>query len=157
MTPRVAFIGAGQMARHHVEAVRRLPVPSVLVGVYDPALRQAEAFAAANGTRAFPSLEAMLGSRPDIVHVCTPPAFHFQSAHAALEASAHVYVEKPFALSARDARTLLALATARGRLVCAGGHFDRQEAVGEQSLDGQGYSVNCAGAVADSIVRQWRR
>ena len=120
MTPRVAFIGAGQMARHHVEAVRRLPVPSVLVGVYDPALRQAEAFAAANGTRAFPSLEAMLGSRPDIVHVCTPPAFHFQSAHAALEASAHVYVEKPFALSARDARTLLALATARGRLVCAG-------------------------------------
>ena len=120
MTPRVAFIGAGQMARHHVEAVRRLPVPSVIVGVYDPALRQAEAFAAANGTRAFPSLEAMLGVRPDIVHVCTPPAFHFQSAHAALEAGAHVYVEKPFALSARDARTLLALATARGRLVCAG-------------------------------------
>jgi len=120
MTPRVAFIGAGQMARHHVEALRRLPVPSVVVGVYDPALRQAEAFAAANGTRAFPSLEAMLGSRPDIVHVCTPPAFHFQSAHAALEASAHVYVEKPFALSARDARTLLALASSRGRLVCAG-------------------------------------
>jgi predicted dehydrogenase/nucleoside-diphosphate-sugar epimerase len=121
MTPRVAFIGAGQMARHHVEAVRRLPVPSVIVGVYDPALRQAEAFAAANGTRAFPSLDAMLASRPDIVHVCTPPAFHFHSAHAALEASAHVYVEKPFALSARDARTLLALATSRGRLVC-GGH-----------------------------------
>jgi predicted dehydrogenase/nucleoside-diphosphate-sugar epimerase len=120
MTPRVAFIGAGQMARHHVEAVRRLPVPSVIVGVYDPVVRQAEAFAAANRTRAFPSLEAMLGSRPDIVHVCTPPAFHFQSAHAALEASTHVYVEKPFALTARDARTLLALATSRGRLVCAG-------------------------------------
>ena len=84
MTPRVAFIGAGQMARHHAEAVRRLPVPSILVGVYDPVSRQAEAFAAAIGTRAFSSLEGMLGSRPDIVHVCAPPAFHFQSAHAAI-------------------------------------------------------------------------
>jgi predicted dehydrogenase/nucleoside-diphosphate-sugar epimerase len=120
MTPRVAFIGAGQMARHHAEAVRRLPVPSTVMGVYDPALRQAEAFAAANGTRAFPSLEAMLGSRPDIVHVCTPPAYHFRSAHAALDAGAHVYVEKPFALTVNDARTLLSLAHSRGRLVCAG-------------------------------------
>ncbi|HZM94923.1 MAG TPA: Gfo/Idh/MocA family oxidoreductase [Vicinamibacterales bacterium] len=120
MTPRVAFIGAGQMARHHAEAVRRLSVPSTVMGVYDPATRQAEAFAAANGTRAFPSLDAMLGSRPDIVHVCTPPAYHFQSAHAALDAGAHVYVEKPFALTVNDARTLLTLAHSRGRLVCAG-------------------------------------
>jgi predicted dehydrogenase/nucleoside-diphosphate-sugar epimerase len=120
MTLRVAFIGAGQMARHHAEAVRRLPVPSTLVGVYDPASRQAEAFAAATGASAFPSLEAMLGSRPDIVHVCTPPAFHFPSAHAALDAGANVYVEKPFALTAEHARTLLALADTRGRHVCAG-------------------------------------
>ena len=120
MTPRVAFIGAGQMARHHAEAVRRLPVPSTLVGVYDPVSRQAEAFAAAIGTRAFASLEGMLGSRPDIVHVCAPPAFHFQSAHAAIASGANVYIEKPFALTADDARSLLSLAAARGRLVCAG-------------------------------------
>ncbi len=120
MTPRVAFIGAGQMARHHAEAVRRLPVPSTVIGVYDPVSRQAEAFAAAMGTRAFSSLEGMLGSRPDIVHVCTPPAYHFQSAHAAISAGANVYVEKPFALTADDARTLLSLASARSRLVCAG-------------------------------------
>jgi predicted dehydrogenase/nucleoside-diphosphate-sugar epimerase len=120
MTPRVAFIGAGQMARHHAEAVQRLPVSSTIVGVYDPALRQAEAFAAANGTRAFPALEAMLAARPDIVHVCTPPAYHFRSAHAALDAGANVYVEKPFALTVNDARALLALAKSRGRLVCAG-------------------------------------
>jgi predicted dehydrogenase/nucleoside-diphosphate-sugar epimerase len=120
MTPRVAFIGAGQMARHHAEAVRRLPVPSTLAGVYDPASRQAEAFATATGTRAFSSLEGMLASRPDIVHVCTPPAFHFQCAHAAIDAGANVYVEKPFALTADHARTLLALAGSRGRLVCAG-------------------------------------
>jgi predicted dehydrogenase len=38
----------------------------------------------------------------------------------AVDAGAHVYVEKPFALSVAEARNMLAFAAARRRLVCAG-------------------------------------
>jgi predicted dehydrogenase/nucleoside-diphosphate-sugar epimerase len=118
---RIAFIGAGQMARHHVAAIGAADTASTIVGVYDAAPGRAEGFAAFAGTTAFQSTAALLAeARPDIVHVCTPPPAHFAAAAAALEAGAHVYVEKPFALTASDARALLALAQTKRRLVCAG-------------------------------------
>jgi predicted dehydrogenase len=56
----------------------------------------------------------------DAVAVCTPPATHAALAGAALEASKHVFVEKPFAMSERDAERLEALSTARGRVLMVG-------------------------------------
>jgi predicted dehydrogenase/nucleoside-diphosphate-sugar epimerase len=104
-------------------------VAAVVVGVHDRAQGSAEAFAAQAGTAAFPSTEALLaGSRPDIVHICTPPGAHFEGAHAALDAGAHVYVEKPFALTGADARALLDLARSRRLLVCAGHQLLRDRA-----------------------------
>ena len=121
MTLRIAFIGGGQMARHHLAAIDRAGVPAAIVGVHDGVPACGDEFAALAGTQAFPSVEAMMaGARPDIVHVCTPPGAHFAAAQAALRGGAHVYVEKPFALTAADARALLDLARMHGRLVCAG-------------------------------------
>lgn len=121
MTLRIAFIGAGQMARHHLGAIGRLETPAVVVGVYDGAPDRAAEFAALAGARAYPSVPALLAdTRPDIVHVCTPPGAHVEAAYAALKGGAHVYVEKPFALTVNDARALLDLAQSRGLLVCAG-------------------------------------
>ena len=121
MTQRIAFIGAGQMARHHLAAINGVDTPALVVGVYDGAPEKAEEFATLARTRAYPSVHALLTeARPDIVHVCTPPGAHFAAAYAALEGGAHVYVEKPFALTADDARGLLDLAQSRNRLVCAG-------------------------------------
>ena len=125
---RVAFIGAGQMARHHLRIVQQLPAPAVVIGVHDRAAVPAQEFARLAGVRAFASREALLAERPDVVHVCTPPATHVENAQAALEAGAHVYVEKPFALTARDARRLLDLARTRARLVCAGHQLLRDPA-----------------------------
>jgi predicted dehydrogenase/nucleoside-diphosphate-sugar epimerase len=121
VTLRVAFIGAGQMARHHLRAIARLEGPPVVVGVYDRAPGRAEEFATLARTRAFPSVQALLAdARPDVVHVCTPADAHVEAAYAVLDGGAHVYVEKPFALTARDARSLIALAQSRKLLVCAG-------------------------------------
>jgi predicted dehydrogenase/nucleoside-diphosphate-sugar epimerase len=125
---RVAFVGAGQMARHHLRIVQQLPVRAVVVGVHDRAAVPAEEFAQLAGARAFGSREALFAERPDVVHVCTPPATHVEAAQAALQAGAHVYVEKPFALTAREARTVLDAARARGRLVCAGHQLLRDPA-----------------------------
>ncbi len=108
---RIGFIGAGQMARHHLSTLERVAVRTAVVGVHDPAFGRADEFAAAAGTRPFRSIDALLTeARPDVVHVCTPPAAHFDAARAALDGGAHVYVEKPFALTTADARALLELA-----------------------------------------------
>ena len=129
MTLRVAFIGAGRMARHHASVLRRLPMPAMTVGVHDEAADRAGAFAALAGCVPFPSLETLFrDARPDVVHVCTPPAAHFGAAAAALAAGAHVYVEKPFALTVGHARQLLDTARERHLLVCAGHQLIRDRA-----------------------------
>ena len=121
MKLRIAFVGGGQMARHHLAAIGRAGVPATIVGVYDGDPACGAEFAALADTPSFASVDALLAeSDPDIVHVCTPPAAHFSAAAAALAAGAHVYVEKPFALTAADARALLDLAQSNDRLVCAG-------------------------------------
>src|SRR5206468_3100634 len=82
---------------------------------------QADQFASLAGVRAFPSLHELLDdTRPDVVHVCTPPSAHFDAAHEAIAGGANVYVEKPFALTKHDAARLLDLARVHGRIVCAG-------------------------------------
>jgi predicted dehydrogenase/nucleoside-diphosphate-sugar epimerase len=126
---RVAFIGAGRMAHHHLAALKQSRVSATVVGVYDRASDQAQAFAAAAGCPAFTTTGALFAqAAPEIVHVCTPPDAHFESASAALEGGAHVYVEKPFAPTFREAYVLLDLARARGRLVCAGHQLLRDPA-----------------------------
>jgi predicted dehydrogenase/nucleoside-diphosphate-sugar epimerase len=126
---RVAFVGAGQMARNHLSALERVGVPAVAVGVHDRSRGQADEFASLAGVPAFASLRDLLDeTHPDVVHVCTPPSAHFEAAHAAIACGADVYVEKPFALTKDDARRLLDLAQVHGRIVCAGHQLLRDPA-----------------------------
>lgn len=52
----------------------------------------------------------VLALSPDIVVVGSPAALHYEHSLAALEAGAHVLVEKPFTIRAADARELVATA-----------------------------------------------
>ena len=126
---RVAFVGAGHMARNHLIAIQRSQVPATIVGVTDRSPKIADQFASLAGVRPSFSIETLLAhTQPDIVHVCTPPAAHFEAAYASLDFGAHVYIEKPFALTTDDASGLVALAAARRRLVCAGHQLVRDAA-----------------------------
>lgn len=96
MSTRAALIGAGHIARQHLACLRELPGVEV-VGVCDlsPAMAEsaAERFSVPSW---FTESRAMLAEvRPDVVHVTTPSASHFPLAMAALDAGAHVVVEKP--------------------------------------------------------------
>ncbi len=53
----------------------------------------------------------------DAVAVCTPNAFHAEQAQAALRAGKHVLVQKPLALSARDADATLLTASDSGSVL----------------------------------------
>src|SRR5688500_5144517 len=64
--------------------------------------------------------EIVAKSRPDVVHVTTPPASHFPIALECLAAGCHVYVEKPFTVTAPDASRLIDEARRRGLQLTAG-------------------------------------
>jgi predicted dehydrogenase/nucleoside-diphosphate-sugar epimerase len=118
---RVAIFGAGRMGIHHAKAVSLLR-NAELVAMADPAA-DPEVFERDLGVgvpffRRAEDLLEIVG--PDVVHVCTPPHTHAALAALALEHGAHVYVEKPFALEARDAENLVALAGRLGLKICAG-------------------------------------
>ena len=93
---KAALIGAGQIARQHLACLRQLPGVTVSA-VCDLSPSTAEYAAERSGVPAsFTDYRTMLRDvRPDVVHVTTPPTSHFRVAMDALEAGAHVIVEKP--------------------------------------------------------------
>lgn len=118
---RIAFIGTGNMARLHLQALRRVRTPHLVVGVHDRDDQASRQFAARADARSYRTLAELLAvAQPNLVHVCTPAGTHFEPAREALLAGAHVYVEKPFVDTTREADELLALAASRRLLVCAG-------------------------------------
>jgi len=64
--------------------------------------------------------EALKRTRPDAVSINTYPGTHAPFALAALEAGAHVFVEKPLAQSIEAAQGILALARRQGKQVLVG-------------------------------------
>jgi predicted dehydrogenase len=99
---RVAIVGAGGIAAHsHVPALRAQGDRVELVAAVDVAADRLDAFRRDAGIAAgYASLEEMLAAeKPDLVHVCTPPAAHADAVVRCLEAGAWVLVEKPACLS----------------------------------------------------------
>jgi len=128
-TVRVGFIGAGNMAGHHLQALRSVPTPHRVVGVSDVRSATATAFAQRAGAPAFSTIADLLEqARPEIVHICTPAGRHFEPARQALQAGAHIYVEKPFVETPEEAETLFGLARERGLLICSGHQLIRDRA-----------------------------
>ena len=59
----------------------------------------------------FSDLKEMLERcSPDVVHITTPPQSHYSLAKQCLESGSHVYLEKPFTITAREAESLIQLA-----------------------------------------------
>jgi predicted dehydrogenase/nucleoside-diphosphate-sugar epimerase len=114
---RVAVVGAGYVARFHLEILRDLPGVEV-VAVADLDRPRAEAVARRFGVPATPAVIASLEELPamgvEVAHVLTPPDLHVPVARRLLELGIGAFVEKPVALDPAAARELGRLARARG-------------------------------------------
>ena len=113
---RIAIVGTGNIARVHARALAgrgaaALP-PAAIVAAMDTDESRLGPFCAEFGVPAgYRDLSGMLSrARPDLVHVCTPPGAHRDTALACLRAGASVLVEKPPALSLREFDELAAAA-----------------------------------------------
>jgi len=72
----------------------------------------------------FSDLKEMLQSTsPDVVHITTPPQSHYPLARQCLESGAHVYLEKPFTITADEAESLIGLAQDRDLKITAGHNY----------------------------------
>jgi len=122
---RAAIVGCGKIADAHASQIRRVAGCEIVAACDREPLMAKQLAERFSIGQQFSDLAQLLASAaPDVVHITTPPASHFQIARQCLQAGCHVYVEKPFTLDAKEAESLIALAVARGLTVTAG-HDDQ--------------------------------
>ena len=138
---RIAIIGCGKIADQHVQAIRRI-ADCEIVAVCDleelMASQLAERFKIPG---VFSNVNEMLQTvSPDVVHITTPPQGHFSLAKQCLEAGSHVYLEKPFTVTAPEAEELIRFAERRGLKMTAGHNLQfTLEMLEMRRLVGQGF------------------
>jgi len=119
---RAAIIGCGVIASDHVATVKTRCGP-VQLALCDVNSGVAAALNEKHGLNATIHADAreLLKEQPfDVVHILTPPDSHYELARLAIEAGAHVFVEKPMTLTLEETRSLYQFAEQKQRLLCVG-------------------------------------
>jgi|SRR5665213_412792 len=124
MTLRVAIIGCGKIADQHLLAFRRIGGCEV-VALCDREVLMANQLGERFGVAACftDAVEMLRLAKPDVVHITTPPQGHFSLAKQCLEAGCHVYLEKPFTVTAPEAEELIRLAENKNLKITAGHNY----------------------------------
>jgi UDP-N-acetyl-2-amino-2-deoxyglucuronate dehydrogenase len=113
-TLNIAILGTGMVARYHAQAIAAAPGARLVATCRaDPAKKAAAE--AEFGVPCETDYAALL-ARPDVdaVSVCTPSGAHAAQTIAAARAGKHVLVEKPMALTVRDADAMIEACHAAG-------------------------------------------
>ena len=108
---KIGIVGCGKIADQHVDAIHRISDCEV-VALCDREPLMAKQLGERFGISAcFSELSEMLKvARLDVVHITTPPQSHYSLAKQCLESGSHVYLEKPFTITAGEAESLIRIA-----------------------------------------------
>jgi predicted dehydrogenase len=118
----IGVVGTGHLGALHTKMLAGSAI-AVLAGVYDVDPARAASVAAQYGTRAFPSLEALL-AEVEAVTIATPTSTHHATACRALAQGKHIFIEKPITQTIEEADELCVLARNKGRIIQVG-HIER--------------------------------
>ena len=112
---KFAVIGQGHIGKRHAEMIRK-DSNSELVAVCD-ILPKEEVGLADVKEPYFRSIDEVLASglEIDVINICSPNGCHAEQALKALKASKHVVLEKPIALTKREAEKILAKSLEKAR------------------------------------------
>ena len=123
---RVALIGAGGMARHHIRQMLKAQSTTRIVALCEPseamALETARVFIDAGlppppNQPDWQRLIDEYGAELDAAFIITPHALHHDQARACLEAGMDVLLEKPMVMTAAEAHSLIETRDRTGRLL----------------------------------------
>ena len=108
-TFRACVVGIGFIGAAHIETLRRLGnVEVVALSNTSNAQAKAEAYFVPKG---YTDYREMLDTeKPDVVHICTPNASHYEIAMYAMQRNIAVVCEKPLTKTLEEARELAAYA-----------------------------------------------
>jgi predicted dehydrogenase len=102
MSYKAAIIGCGGIAGAHAHCYKALGIE--IIAMTDVCEESANALATDFGAKVYPDYKTLIDqAKPDIVSICTPPAFHEEAAVYALKAGINVLCEKPMANSVASA------------------------------------------------------
>jgi predicted dehydrogenase len=156
MRLRYGVIGAGVVAPLHLDAIAALDdVELIGISALDEGVVLARAQEA--GCASFTDHRELLALGPDVVVICTPHPSHPVLTIEALEARAHVLVEKPLAVEAREADTMIEAADRAGRLlgVCFQQRFRPVIAAAHEQIASGRLGELVRVSIVDPLYRPW--
>lgn len=107
---KVGLLGAGYISEAHAKALK-VNNNVALSAICDLSVGRAETAAKTfDIPQVFASLEDLLKSDVEVVHVLLPPNAHFATARQILESGRHVFLEKPMGVNAAECQELVELA-----------------------------------------------
>ena len=115
----IGVIGSGRIARRFVPESKYVSGVNVL-GVYNPSLREAKAFAEDLQLGFYTDQLDQLFCETNAVYIASPHQTHYSYIMQALKAGKHVLCEKPITLSFREAEEAYAYAQAQGLVLMEG-------------------------------------
>lgn len=111
---RVLIVGCGSIGRRHARVLSSLGVRRL--ALCDPSEAGRESLKAElGGVETYSDYQAALATRPEAVFICTPTSLHVPMAVAALEAGAHVMMEKPLSNTLEGTERLRAVIRDSGK------------------------------------------
>ena len=124
-TLRIGLLGFGAMGRTHTWAVQNLPffygaLPfcAKVVGVCTTSQEKSDRTAAEFGMQIATTNEDDLINSPeiDVIDICTPNVYHYETLKKAIAAGKSVLCEKPLCISAEQAEEIAALPLSDGQI-----------------------------------------
>ena len=127
MKLKIAFIGCGGMAGAHLRAYHRIleaePERMELAAVCDPVRELAQKFADStaplqgSAPRVYTDTAEMLAAETlDGADICCPHGYHHVNAIACLDRGVNVLIEKPFGITIRASKAIIAAAKKNGKI-----------------------------------------
>jgi len=116
---RVGIVGAGVATKYHVSGIREVPGVEI-VGICDldekTLNKSADFYSIKNRYTDFSKM--LKEQRPEVVHVITPPSSHLALGKQAIQAGAHVMIEKPMTITVGEADEMIQTSVEKNVKLC---------------------------------------
>ncbi len=153
---KALVLGCGSIGLRHIAHLKKLGVASIEAA--DPNSLARDKVQAQFGVKVYPNPEEGLEARPQAVLVCTPAATHVPLVMKALQAGAHVFVEKPLSTTLEGIDSLIEKVQLDGRIVQVGYNLRYHPAMkaAKEILDsGRLGRILCADAQFGLYLKKW--